>query len=57
MQLGGNPKARSSFLKSLATTDFCPVVLLSWHHADSFLALILFRNSAVASVALLVPKY
>lgn len=34
-----------------------PVVLLSWNHADSFLALILSRNSSVASVVLLVPKY
>lgn len=49
MHLGSNP--------SLAATDFCPVVLLSWRHADSFLALILSGNSCVASVALLIPKY
>lgn len=36
---------------------FSPVVLFSWHHTDSFLALILSRNSSVASVVLLVPKY
>lgn len=56
-QLGSNSEVRSLFPKSLADTDFfCPVVLLSWHHADSFLALVLSRNSSVASVVFLVPK-
>lgn len=56
-QLGSNSEVRSLFPKSLADTDFfCPVVLLSWHHTDSFLALVLSRNSSVASVVFLVPK-
>lgn len=56
-RLGSNPKVRSLFPESLADTDFfyffCPVVLLSWHHTDSFLALVLSRNSSVASVVFL----